>query len=69
MLGRLEMPIDQAIKEYVTFCSKVFSNKKWKSRNEKFRASVFEASMEAMIKSSGLSPNAQLRDYGVQKCK
>ncbi|KAG6899086.1 hypothetical protein C0993_001021 [Termitomyces sp. T159_Od127] len=69
MLGRLKMPIDQAIKEYVTFCSKVFSDKKWQSGNEKFRASVFEASMEAMIKSSGLSPNALLQDYDSQSCK
>ncbi|KAG6867495.1 hypothetical protein C0993_002100 [Termitomyces sp. T159_Od127] len=66
MLGRLKMPIDQAIKEYVTLCSRVFSDKKWQGRNEKFRASVFEASIEAIIKSSGLLPNALLRDDGSQ---
>ncbi|KAG6875633.1 hypothetical protein C0993_008225, partial [Termitomyces sp. T159_Od127] len=69
MLGRLKMPIDQAIKEYVTLCSRVFSDKKWQSRNEKFKASVFEASMEAMIKSSGLSPDALLQDDGSESCK
>ncbi|KAG6884316.1 hypothetical protein C0992_006517, partial [Termitomyces sp. T32_za158] len=68
MLGRLEMPIDQAIKEYVHFSSSVFSDRKWQSK-EKFKASVFETVMEALIKSHGLSTNALLLDDDLQHCK
>ncbi|KAG6867431.1 hypothetical protein C0993_002819 [Termitomyces sp. T159_Od127] len=69
MLGRLEMPIDQAIKEYVSFSSSVFSDQKFQSRKEKFKASVFKTRLEAIIKSSGLSPNALLQDDGFKQCK
>ncbi|KAG6875598.1 hypothetical protein C0992_003152, partial [Termitomyces sp. T32_za158] len=68
MLGRLKMPIDQAIEAYVRFTSSVFSDKKWRSK-EKFKVSVFETNMKAIIELSGLSPNALLRDDDSQGCK
>ncbi|KAG5333933.1 hypothetical protein C0989_004621 [Termitomyces sp. Mn162] len=62
ILGRLGMPIDQAIEEYVRFTSRVFSDRKGRNKKEMFKASVFEDGMKAIIKSCGLLPNALLQD-------
>ncbi|KAG5348887.1 hypothetical protein C0989_007417, partial [Termitomyces sp. Mn162] len=62
ILGRLGMPIDQAIEEYVRFTSRVFSDRKGGNKKEMFKASVFEDGMKSIIKSCGLLPNALLQD-------
>ncbi|KAG6879103.1 hypothetical protein C0992_005186, partial [Termitomyces sp. T32_za158] len=66
MLGRLEMPIDRAIEAYVRFTSSVFSDKKWRSK-EKFKVSVFETNMKAIIEMSGFC--CELTSHKVVKAR
>ncbi|KAG6880557.1 hypothetical protein C0995_005996, partial [Termitomyces sp. Mi166 len=48
MLGRLRMPIDEAIKKYIDFSKKVYSDiKRLRTRPEKFKATTFVSGMEA----------------------
>ncbi|KAG6826376.1 hypothetical protein H0H92_016077 [Tricholoma furcatifolium] len=52
MLGRLQMPIDVAIEEYVKFSKKVYSDVK-KYGSEEFKATTFVSAMEDILKVAG----------------
>ncbi|KAG6867037.1 hypothetical protein C0993_007350, partial [Termitomyces sp. T159_Od127] len=63
MLGRLHMPIDLAIGEYVAFSQKVYSDvKKWSLWGEKFKATVFELGMRAILQSAGFPEDVSMHD-------
>ncbi|KAG6875566.1 hypothetical protein C0993_008531, partial [Termitomyces sp. T159_Od127] len=62
MLGRLHMPIDLAIKQYVLFSQEVFSDiKKW-SWAEKFKATAFESGMRSIIQCAGFSEDVLMEE-------
>jgi len=67
MLGRLEMPIDVAINQYVRFTKHVFSEKKIR-RNELFKATRFEKAMKTMIESAGLPKDLPILGQGSSLC-
>ncbi|KAG6809211.1 hypothetical protein H0H92_001133 [Tricholoma furcatifolium] len=52
MLGRLRMPIDAAIEEYVKFSRKVYSDVK-KHGSQKFKATTFVSGMKDILKAAG----------------
>ncbi|KAG6826181.1 hypothetical protein H0H92_000816 [Tricholoma furcatifolium] len=54
MLGRLRMPIDAAIEEYVKFSRKVYSDVKTHG-SEKFKATTFVSGMKDILKAAGYS--------------
>ncbi|KAG6868068.1 hypothetical protein C0993_007801 [Termitomyces sp. T159_Od127] len=63
MLGRLHMSIDLAIEKFVSFSQEVFSDvKKWKFRDEKFKATVFESSIRSIIQSAGLPEDVLMQE-------
>ncbi|KAG6878963.1 hypothetical protein C0992_006257 [Termitomyces sp. T32_za158] len=63
MLGRLRMPIDLAIEKYVLFSREVFSDvKKWSRRGDKFKATVFESGMRAILQSAGFSEDVSMQE-------
>ncbi|KAG6893710.1 hypothetical protein C0993_000479, partial [Termitomyces sp. T159_Od127] len=63
MLGRLHMPIDLAIEKYVSFSQEVFSDlKKWGHRAEKFKATVFESGIRAILQSAGFPKDVMMQE-------
>ncbi|KAG6896333.1 hypothetical protein C0992_008921 [Termitomyces sp. T32_za158] len=63
MLGRLHMPINLAIDNYVLFCQKVFSDvKKWSIGTEKFKATVFESAMRDILQSTGFPEDVLMQE-------
>ncbi|KAG5634733.1 hypothetical protein H0H81_000956 [Sphagnurus paluster] len=61
MLGRLQMPIDQAIQEYVTLTKRVFSQKKLGCSNQVFKATQLVSAIRHVIESAGLSSDILMR--------
>ncbi|KAG5634013.1 hypothetical protein DXG03_006382, partial [Asterophora parasitica] len=61
MLGRLKMPIDTAIKEYVNFTERVFSKKKFGRTTNVYRANVFEAATKTLIETAGYPVDSLMR--------
>ncbi|KAG5635302.1 hypothetical protein H0H81_011773 [Sphagnurus paluster] len=57
MLGRLKMPIDEAIKAYVELTKDVFSHKKPSRSSKVFKATRLETKMKEIIQSVGLPPD------------
>ena len=51
MLFRLQMTIDDAIKAYTTFASRVFAEKKWFFQQGTFKSSLLEEAFLAIIQS------------------
>lgn len=62
MLGRLRLPVDEAIRAYGRFASEVFSDKKNLWEDGSFRASKLEESFKAIIQESGNNPDARMFD-------
>ncbi|KAG6880092.1 hypothetical protein C0992_006366 [Termitomyces sp. T32_za158] len=62
MLGRLRMPIDLAIEQYVLFCQKVFSDVKKSSLAEKFKATPFEDGMRDILQSAKFPPDVLMQE-------
>ncbi|RDB16830.1 Kinesin light chain [Hypsizygus marmoreus] len=70
MLGRLQMPIGDAIQTYVQFTHQVFVSHKWFGGKEgMFKATQFEKSFQAIVKSALGDPGALMRDRGESGCK
>ncbi|KAG6884962.1 hypothetical protein C0993_007003 [Termitomyces sp. T159_Od127] len=62
MLGRLRMPIELAIENYVLFSREVFSNvKKW-SRGEKLKATVLESGIRGIVQSTGFLEDIMMQE-------
>lgn len=68
MLGRLEMPIDIAIKEYGRFSARVFSDEKLGRSSRPFKASTFEAAIKDLLKSLHLDPDSLIMAPSDSSC-
>ncbi|KAG5351242.1 hypothetical protein C0989_007302 [Termitomyces sp. Mn162] len=62
MLGRLRMPIDLAIKKYVDFSKKVYSDIKMFGTAERFKASTFVSAMEDILQSAELPADVLMQE-------
>ncbi|KAG6887705.1 hypothetical protein C0992_011131 [Termitomyces sp. T32_za158] len=57
------MPIDLAIRHYVLFCKKIFSDvKKWSNSTGRFKATVFESAMENILQSAKFSEDVLMQE-------
>ncbi|KAG5635840.1 hypothetical protein DXG03_005223, partial [Asterophora parasitica] len=68
MLGRLRMPIDTAIKEYVGLTQRVFSKKRFGRTTNVYRANVLEAAMKTLIETAGYPVDSLMRGPDTSQC-
>jgi len=70
MLGRLQMDVDTAIKDYNTLAKHVFSHpKRWMGEG-KFKATRLEEAMKAMVRdATGDSESLLLEDNETTGCR
>jgi hypothetical protein len=53
MLGRLQLPVTEAIMLFREFSKDVFSDKKWWWQNETFKATKMKDAVKRIVASSG----------------
>ncbi|KAG5649995.1 hypothetical protein H0H81_001130 [Sphagnurus paluster] len=70
MLGRLQMPVEQAIKEYIGLSQRVFSQNKIGRTNHMFMfdASLLEDAIKDIIMSAGLPPDMLMCEADGPRC-
>ncbi|KAI5776949.1 acyl transferase/acyl hydrolase/lysophospholipase [Geopyxis carbonaria] len=72
MLGRLQMTIPEAIKQYSDLAERVFSQQKWLWQDGKFKATALQEAIKEVVRNYGVLEDPEetmLDDRSIEGCK